>query len=115
VSQGTHLNAVGAFTPRTRELDGDLIARARVYVDTRAGAGAEAGDLLLAVAEGSFALDAVAGELGELVLGRVAGRRSPSEITVYKSVGAAFLDATTARLAYDNALAAGIGQPFDFA
>jgi alanine dehydrogenase len=112
VQAGAHVNAVGAFTPSTRELPSDLVARARVYVDTRAGAFSEAGDLLLAVQEGSFDLDSVVGEVGDLVLRALAAE--PAQLTVYKSVGAAFLDAATARLAYDRARARGIGTEFTF-
>ncbi|HEX2323963.1 MAG TPA: ornithine cyclodeaminase family protein [Chloroflexota bacterium] len=115
VRPGAHLNAVGAFTPQTRELPGPLVARARVYVDTRAGALAEAGDLLLPAAEGAFDLRQMVGEVGELLLGRIPGRESPADVTIYKSVGAAFLDAVTARLAYERASAGGMGLRFDFA
>jgi ornithine cyclodeaminase len=108
------VNAVGAFTPSTRELPSALIARARVYVDTRAGASSEAGDLLLPVQEGVFDLERIAGEVGEVLLGRAAGRGGPDEVTLYKSVGAAFLDAATARLAYDQARARGLGVEFTF-
>lgn len=113
VSDGCHVNAVGAFTPTTRELPGSLVERSRIFVDTRAGAFSEAGDLLLAAAEGSFSLDTVAGEIGEVISGRCVGRSGRDEITVYKSVGAAFLDAATARLAYEQALAHDIGTAFD--
>jgi ornithine cyclodeaminase/alanine dehydrogenase-like protein (mu-crystallin family) len=112
VQAGAHVNAVGAFTPTTRELPGDLVSRARVYVDTRQGAFSEAGDLLLAAQAGQFALERVAGEVGELVLGTLAPE--PQQLTVYKSVGAAFLDAATARLAYDQARARGLGVEFTF-
>lgn len=115
VQPGAHVNAVGAFTPSTRELPSELVARARVYVDTRAGAGAEAGDLLIPAQEGRFSLDRVVGEVGEVVLGRVPARQSREEVTVYKSVGAAFLDAATARLAYERAVDEGAGRVFDFA
>lgn len=111
---GTHVNAVGAFTPTTRELPGALVGRARVFADTRAGVLAEAGDVRLAVDEGLMSLDRLAGELGQVVLGQVAGRTSAQEITVYKSVGAAFLDAATARLAFERAASAGVGSDFDF-
>lgn len=116
VRAGAHVNAVGAFTPTTRELPSDLVGRARVYVDTRAGALAEAGDLLLAVADGAFRLEAVAGEVGEVVLHRAAGRAAADglTVTVYKSVGAAFLDAVTARLAYEGAQKTGVGVHFQF-
>ena len=114
VRPGAHVNAVGAFTPTTRELPSALIARARVYVDTRAGACSEAGDLLLPVQEGVFDLVRVAGEIGEVLLGRAAGRSGAEEVTVYKSVGAAFLDAATARLAFEAARRHGTGTSYDF-
>jgi ornithine cyclodeaminase/alanine dehydrogenase-like protein (mu-crystallin family) len=112
VQPGAHVNAVGAFTPGTRELPSDLVTRASVYVDTRAGASSEAGDLLLAVEEGKFDLASVVGEVGDLVLGTLAA--DPAQLTVYKSVGAAFLDAATARLAYDRARFQRLGTEFTF-
>lgn len=115
VQPGAHLNAVGSFTPATRELPSDLVAQARVYVDTRAGAGSEAGDLLIPAHEGRFSLERVVGEVGQVVLGRVPARQSGGEVTIYKSVGAAFLDAAAARLAYERAVAEGAGHVFDFA
>jgi ornithine cyclodeaminase/alanine dehydrogenase-like protein (mu-crystallin family) len=114
VQPGAHVNAVGAFTPTTRELPTDLVTRARVYVDTRAGAYSEAGDLVIPVQEGAYSLDAVVGEVGEVVLGSLAGRGGADEVTIYKSVGAAFLDAATARLAYLRATNEGVGQAFEF-
>ena len=114
VLPGAHINAVGAFTPATRELPSGLVARALVYVDTRAGALSEAGDLLLAVQDGSFKLSDVAGELGEVLLGGAKGRSSPDQVTIYKSVGAAFLDAATARLAYESATRLGKGNVYAF-
>jgi ornithine cyclodeaminase/alanine dehydrogenase-like protein (mu-crystallin family) len=107
VQQGAHVNAVGAFTPTTRELPAELVQRARVYVDTRAGALSEAGDLLLAGRDDVL-------EIGELLLGRGPGRQDPQDVTVYKSVGAAFLDASTARLAYQAAGRVGVGTVYEF-
>jgi ornithine cyclodeaminase len=114
VRQGAHVNAIGAFTPSTRELPSELIGRADVYVDARSGACAEAGDLLLAVQDGAFALSNVAGEVGEVILGTTPGRTSADTVTVYKSVGAAFLDAATARLAFDEARRTGAGSVYEF-
>ena len=114
VQPGAHLNAVGAFTPSTRELPSAVVARAKVFVDTRAGALSEAGDLLLAAQDGSFALEAVAGEVGEVLLGSVAGRTSHDDVTLYKSVGAAFLDAATARVAFERAGHLSLGTIFEF-
>ena len=114
VRPGAHINAVGAFTSSTRELPSELVARARVYVDTRAGALSEAGDLVLAAREGVFKLSDVVGEMGEVLLGGAQGRSSPDEVTIYKSVGAAFLDGATARLAYASASRLGMGTVYAF-
>jgi ornithine cyclodeaminase/alanine dehydrogenase-like protein (mu-crystallin family) len=114
VQDGAHVNAVGAFTPTTRELPSQLLARARVYVDTRAGALSEAGDLLLAVQDGQFSLSSVVGELGEVLLGTIPGRTDARQVTLYKSVGAAFLDAVTARLALDQAGEKAAGTVYEF-
>ncbi len=114
VRAGAHVNAVGAFTPSTRELPSALVARARVYVDTRPGALSEAGDLLLAVSDGAFSLDRVAGEVGEVLLGGARGRANADEVSVYKSVGAAFLDAATARLGFEAARQRGVGTVYEF-
>ncbi len=116
VLPGAHINAVGAFTPETRELGTDLISRAQVYLDTRSGALAEAGDLLIPMHEGRFHPDRVVGEIGDVINGRAPGRPGLPEgaVTVYKSVGAAFLDAATARLILDCAEATGTGSTFAF-
>jgi ornithine cyclodeaminase/alanine dehydrogenase-like protein (mu-crystallin family) len=114
VRDGAHINAVGAFTPTTRELPSALVARAVVYVDSRPGAFSEAGDLLLARDETSFALEDVRGEVGEVLLGSARGRGNAAEVTVYKSVGAAFLDAATARLAFEAARQRSVGSVYEF-
>lgn len=116
VAPGAHVNAVGAFTPATRELPTAVVANGVVFVDTREGALAEAGDLLIPIAEGQFDAARVEGELGEVVAGTVPGRasRGSDAVTVYKSVGAAFLDAATARMVVERARAAGLGTAFHF-
>jgi ornithine cyclodeaminase len=114
VKEGAHVNAVGAFTPTTRELSAELVSHARVYVDTRAGAFSEAGDLLLARGESDFTLEKVIGEVGEVLLGRAEGRARADDITMYKSVGAAFLDAVTARLAFEQAGHQAVGTVYEF-
>lgn len=102
--------AVGAFTPTTRELDTAAIRRARVFVDTWAGALAEAGDVLIPLGEGAIEKAHLLGDLGELVAGRVPGRQGGQEITIFKSVGAALEDLAVGVLALERAAAAGIGQ-----
>jgi len=98
VRPGTHVDLVGAFTPEMRESDDALVARASVFVDTRAGALKEAGDLVQAIASGTFAADRVRAELADLASGRHAGRTSDDEITLFKSVGTALEDLAAARL-----------------
>ncbi len=99
VKAGTHVDLVGAFTKTMRESDDALIAKSEVYVDTRAGAFAEAGDLLLPVAAGTFSLDKVRGDLFDLCSGKVAGRANAADITLFKSVGTAIEDLVAAELA----------------
>jgi alanine dehydrogenase len=106
---GTHVDAVGAFQPHTREVDTETVKRARVVVDTYAGAWEEAGDLLIPIRAGAITRRHVQAELADLVSGRKPGRRSREEITLFKSVGWAAEDAATARLAYDRARARRIG------
>ena len=112
VGPGVHVNAVGAFRPTERELDSDLVARARIVVDTREGCLAEAGDLLIPIATGLLDSKDVA-ELGEVGLGRQPGRTSAEQITVYKSVGHAALDVAMAGEAIRQAEALGLGQIVD--
>ena len=97
---GTHVDLVGAFSPAMRESDEAAFSRSRVYVDTRAGAIKEAGDVVQAIAEGAIRLEDIQGDLFELARGTVAGRQSADEITLFKSVGAAIEDLAAATLAY---------------
>jgi ornithine cyclodeaminase len=110
---GTHVDAVGAFRPENREVDTDTVTRARVVVDTYSGAWEEAGDLLIPLGEGAISRSTVTAELAELVTGAKLGRTDPGEITLFKSVGFALEDAATARLAYDEAKATGVGIEVD--
>jgi len=109
LSPGVHVDAVGAFRPTERELDSEAIRRARVVVDTYAGAMEEAGDVLIPLREGIIGERHVVAELAELVTGRRQGRTGPDDITVFKSVGFALEDLATAQLAYERACAQGIG------
>ena len=98
---GQHLDLVGAFRPDMREADEEALSRARIYVDTREGACAESGELIQARASRAIGPDAIRGELHELLTGRVPGRGSPNEITLFKSVGAALEDLAAAELALE--------------
>jgi ornithine cyclodeaminase len=113
VADGAHVCAVGACRPDQREMPTALVARARVFVDARVGALAEAGDLLVPIREGAFGPDHIAGELGEVVLGRVAGRTSASAVTIFKSLGMAAEDVVAAALVTERARSLGLGRSFD--
>jgi ornithine cyclodeaminase/alanine dehydrogenase-like protein (mu-crystallin family) len=113
VRPGAHLNAIGAYRPAMREIPGETVARARVVVDARAAAWAEAGELVLARDEGLIGADHVAAELGEIALGRATGRTDPDQITLFKSVGNAAQDAAAAQAAYARARALGIGTAME--
>ena len=110
VRPGTHINAVGAYTRSMRELDAVTVQRSRVFVDAHPAAQTEAGDILLAIAEGAFGYEHVTGELGDLVLGRAAGRTDDNQITLFKSVGLAMQDAVTAARVYALATETGAGN-----
>ncbi|MBZ5719075.1 MAG: ornithine cyclodeaminase family protein [Acidobacteriia bacterium] len=95
---GTHLNAVGAFQPRSRELDSAAVGRSRIVVETYDGAPEEAGDLLIPRKEGVISRDHIVADLHQLVSRKRLGRTQPSDITLFKSVGCALEDLATAKL-----------------
>jgi len=97
LAPGTHLDLVGGFTPRMREVDDAAVARARIVVDTYAGAMAEAGDLVQPLARGAIGREHVVAELAELLRGQREGRTDASEITLFKSVGTAIEDLAAAQ------------------
>ena len=109
VKPGAHVISVGACRPNQREMDPALVARARLFVDSRGAALVESGDVVLGIQEGRFGPDHIVAELGQLVAG-AAGRRSDSEVTIFKSLGLAVEDVTAAQLAYRRAVERGIGQ-----
>jgi ornithine cyclodeaminase len=112
VADGAHICAVGACRPTHRELEAALVARGRVFVDSTVGALAEAGDIVMAIQEGAITREHIAGELGALVSGTVAGRQNPGQVTLFKSLGMAVEDVAAARLAYTRARTAGVGTEF---
>ncbi len=114
LSPGAHVNAVGSSVASARELDGAAVARSRFFVDRREAALAEAGDFLLARQEGAVTDDHIAGDLGEVLLGTVEGRRDAAEITAFKSVGLAVEDVAAAQHIYGKARGSGIGKFLEF-
>jgi ornithine cyclodeaminase/alanine dehydrogenase-like protein (mu-crystallin family) len=100
LSPGVHVNAVGSYRPETRELDSETVRRARVVVETREVALAEAGDLLIPIREGVIEAGHILADLAETVRG-AAARRSPEDVTLFKSVGMAFEDLVVGRAVVD--------------
>ncbi len=99
---GTHLDLVGGFKPAMREADDETLKRARLYVDTRAGALQEAGDIVDPLRRGVIREQDIQGDLCDLCRGRVKGRASLDEITLFKSVGTAIEDLATAMLIWSR-------------
>ena len=98
LSEGVHVNAVGASAPETRELDGEAVLRSRLYVDRMESALAEAGDILIPLTDGIIDRSHLEGEIGELLEGTIDGRSSPHEVTLFKSLGLAVQDLAAARV-----------------
>lgn len=107
LAPGAHVDLVGAFTPEMRESDDEVMRRGEVFVDTVAGALAEAGDILLAIAAGALTRERIRGDLFDLAAGRHPGRTEPEAITVFKSVGSALEDLAAAKLVHAGGSAPG--------
>ncbi len=114
IKPGTHINAVGSSVASARELDGEAVQKARLYVDRRESAMNEAGDFLLAKKEGFVGEDHIVGEVGELLIGKVAGRREADEVTLFKSVGLAVEDLAAAVRVYKKAQSGQSGSKLAF-
>jgi ornithine cyclodeaminase/alanine dehydrogenase-like protein (mu-crystallin family) len=110
ISPGTHINAMGSNQARRRELPADLLRRAdHIVVDSLEQARIESGDLLLAFEEADWQSPRLS-ELAEVVAGRAAGRQTPQQITVFKSLGLAAEDVVAAGYIYEQALRNGRGR-----
>ena len=112
IADGAHICAVGACRPDQREMPTALVKRARVFVDSRAAALKEAGELLLPIGEGAITADHIAGELGDVINASVSGRTHATQVTIFKSLGMAVEDIVAAELAVTRAKATGRGQQF---
>jgi ornithine cyclodeaminase len=99
---GVHVDLVGGCTPEMREADDDTMRRARIFVDSRDDALADAGDILAPIAAGAISADDIAGDLFDLARGDRAGRRFHDQITLFKSVGLALEDLAAAKLALET-------------
>lgn len=114
LAPGAHLNVVGSSVASAAEIDTPAVVRARFFVDCRESTIHEGGEYRRALASGAITPEHILGEIGEVANGTRAGRRSPLEITLYKSLGIAPQDLAAAHHVLDKARAAGIGQTVDF-
>lgn len=100
VKSGTHINAVGTFSPTTREVSSDLVAAARLYSDHTPATKKESGEYLVPLQEGLITEDHILGSVGELLLGKAEGRVSDSDITIFDALGLAVEDVASAKMVY---------------
>ena len=114
IADGAHINAIGTHTPQSREIDTKTMATARIFVDRRESALNEAGDYLLAAQEGAVTPESIVAEIGELVIKTKQGRTSPSEITLFKSLGLAIEDVVCAEYLYRKATTENAGTWVEF-
>ena len=114
LAEGAHVNAVGSSIPTTRELDTATVAAATFFVDRRESTLNESGDYLLAAAEGAIGPEHIAAELGDVLTGSHPGRRSETELTVFKSLGIAVEDLAAAELVVRRAREQGVGTEVEF-
>ncbi|MGI9519249.1 MAG: ornithine cyclodeaminase family protein [Pirellulaceae bacterium] len=110
IQPGTHINAIGSYKPEVVEIPAATVVRARVFVDHRESVLEEAGDLIQPIQRGEITATHIAGEIGELIAGKVAGRQSADEVTLFKSVGNTLEDVIGAQTVYDNANRMGLGN-----
>ena len=111
---GQHINAVGAAQPSAMEITPAHIVLGRYFVDSLASLAAEAGEYVALAGQNEAAASEVQGVLGGVLAGRIAGRNSDSDITIYRSLGIAVQDMVFASFLYDRAMAEGGGQIVDF-
>ena len=111
---GVHLNVVGSSIAAAAEIDTAAVAKSRFFVDYRESTRNEGGEYLRALKSGAITADHILGEIGEVAKGTQVGRRTPADVTVYKSLGIAPQDLAAAHFVLQRARAAGVGQVIDF-
>ncbi|MCP4313167.1 MAG: ornithine cyclodeaminase family protein [Bacteroidetes bacterium] len=104
ISVGVHINAIGSFKPKMQEISPRIIQSCRLYVDSREAVLKEAGDLIKPIKKGVIPSTFVRDEIGDLINGESEGRKSPDDITLFKSVGIAVQDLFVADAIYKTAL-----------
>jgi ornithine cyclodeaminase len=111
---GAHINGIGSHAPAMRELDSKTVTMSKVVCDLVDACQAEAGDFIIPVEAGEWSWDKIHGSLGDVITGKIPGRESNDEITLFKSVGLAIQDISTAYHVYNKAVEMGVGLDFNF-
>jgi ornithine cyclodeaminase len=114
ISPGAHINAIGTFSPKAREVDTATVVASSLFVDRRESALNEAGDYLIPASEGAIGPEHIRADLGEVLTGAHPGRTSPEEITLFKSLGLAAEDLAAAAHVYQKAQEANAGTWVEF-
>ncbi|CAB1262627.1 Ornithine cyclodeaminase [Clostridiaceae bacterium BL-3] len=114
VKKGAHINGVGSYTPVMEELDEYIVQNAdKIYMDSKSAVLSESGDFIIPIQKGLIDESKINGELGEVICGKIQGRISEDEITIYETVGIAVMDVVTAYKIYEKAVKAKIGTNVD--
>jgi ornithine cyclodeaminase len=109
IRDGVHINAVGSSIAAARELDGATVAAASLFIDRRESTVNESGDYLMALREGAIGENHIRAEIGDILIGKAAGRRTAEEITLFKSLGLAVEDLASAEFLLEKAAREGAG------
>lgn len=107
---GMHINAVGSNAPNRQEIHESVLLKSKVFVDRKEQTLKESGDFLIPSGQGRYDVTSIQGELCDVLAGKIEGRRSKEDITLFKSVGIALEDIAVARLAYELGVRQGLGQ-----
>jgi ornithine cyclodeaminase/alanine dehydrogenase-like protein (mu-crystallin family) len=111
---GTHVNAVGSNAPNRQEIDHSVLLKSRVFTDKTEQVLKEGGDLVIPISQGIYRPENIVGELADVVTGKIKGRTSNSDVTLFKSVGIALEDMAVARTVYELAIRKGVGREIAF-
>lgn len=111
---GTHVNAVGSNAPNRQEIDHSVLLKSRVFTDKTEQALKEGGDLVIPISQGIYRPENIVGELADVVTGKIKGRTSNSDVTLFKSVGIALEDIAVAHTVYELATRKGVGREIAF-
>jgi alanine dehydrogenase len=114
IKPGTHINGIGSHAPSMRELDTKTVVKSKIVCDLIEACKPEAGDFIIPVENGDWNWDKVYASLGDVVTGKISGRENEKEITLFKSVGLAIQDLSTAFHVYKKALEMNVGMEFNF-